>query len=61
MRNKVIATRRQNYGGEWFNASQEITTKTERDADDLVALGLAKWNGDGHEKRYKRRDMRAEH
>lgn len=70
MRNKVIATLRQNYGGEWFNAGRQIVTKTQTDAEDLVALGYAKWDGDGYEvkvetaegkRRYKRRDMRPEH
>jgi hypothetical protein len=62
MRNKVIATVRQNYGGLWFNSGQTITTKTERDAEDIVAVNRGQWPVDKPDKRhYKRRDMRSEH
>lgn len=61
MRNKVIATVRQNYGGRWFNRGELITTNTERDAEDIVAVNRGQWAKDSEPKRYKRRDMRSEH
>lgn len=57
---RLIATARQNYEGRSLVPNDEFEA-TERDAEDMIALHLAR-RAEANEKRtYRRRDMRAEH